>query len=163
MLGGPALGGARAVVVGPDDLVLKAGATRTAVQRKDLIEHHLGVVHLARVDVQKERTGGRENAVRLHHARAQEADVVVKAVAVGRVAACGLLRAVALAAKSCSIARRIADGLHPGALLGGAGVEWRVDVDQLDARAGQGAQGGEVFAVQDAVGHERCRSAPSVS
>ena len=36
-------------------------------------------------------------------------------------------------------------------LLGGAGVEGRVDVDEVDARVGERAQGGEVFAVEDAV------------
>jgi len=35
--------------------------------------------------------------------------------------------------------------------LGGAGVEGRVDVDELDAGVGEGAQGGEVFGVEDAV------------
>ena len=45
----PAALGARAVVVGPDDLVEEALAA------EDLVEEHLGVVRLARVEMQVER------------------------------------------------------------------------------------------------------------
>ncbi len=49
VLGGPAFGGARAVVVGPDDLVLEAGASCPVIQGEDLVEHDLAVMNLARV------------------------------------------------------------------------------------------------------------------
>ena len=54
VLGGPAFGGARAVVVRPDDFVLEAGATRSAVGREDFIEQDLAVMDFARVDVEEE-------------------------------------------------------------------------------------------------------------
>ena len=144
MLGGPAFGGARAVVVGPDDFVLEAGAA------EDFVEHDLAVVDFAGVDVEEERAGGGEDAVGFDEAGAEEAEVVVEGV--GVVGAAGLrLGAVAVAAEAGAVAGIVADGLHAGALLGGAGVEGRVDVDELDAGVGEGAEGGEVFAVEDAV------------
>ena len=72
MFGGPSFGGARAVVVGPDDLVLKTVAS------EDLVEHDLAVVDLAVVDVEEERAGGGEDAVRLDHAGAEKAEEVVE-------------------------------------------------------------------------------------
>ena len=68
MLGGPLFGGACAIVVGPDDLVLEAGSSGTAVEGEDLVKHDLAVVDLAGVDVEEEGAGGGEDAVGLLHA-----------------------------------------------------------------------------------------------
>ena len=76
MLGGPAFGGARAVVVGPDDFVLEACAA------EDLVEQDLAVVDFAGVEVEEERAGGGEDAVGFDEARAEEGEVVVEGVGV---------------------------------------------------------------------------------
>ena len=96
MLGRPAALGARAVVVGPDDLVEKALAP------EDLIEQQLAVVGLAVVDVEVERARAGEQPAGLLEARREEGEVVVEVVAVG-----GLgeqLRPVAAALKADALA-----------------------------------------------------------
>ena len=77
MLGGPAPLGARAVVVGPDDLVEKA------VAPEDLVEQQLAVVGLAVVDVEVERALRRQQPAGLLQARGEERQVVLEAVAIG--------------------------------------------------------------------------------
>ncbi len=86
----------------------------------------------------------------LDHARAEEADVVVEEIGVdgGRGE---LLGAIAVAAKAGAVAGGVSDGLDAGALLSDAGVEGRVDIDELDAGAAEIAQCGEIFASDDAV------------
>ena len=150
VLGGPALGGARTVVVRPDDFVLETGAAGGRGRGEDFVEQHLAVVDFARVDVEEERAGGGEDAVGFGEAGAEEAEVVVEGVGVaGGVG--GALGAIAVAAEAGAVAGVVADGLEAGAGLGGAGVEGWVDVDELDAGVREGAQGGEVFGVEDAV------------
>ena len=85
----------------------------------------------AGVDVDEERTGGCENAMGFDEARTKEADVVVEYVGVER---CGgkFFGAIAVASESSAVAGIIADGADAGALLGGASVEWRINVDELD-------------------------------
>ena len=104
MLGRPAPPGARAVVVGPDDLVEEALAP------EDLVEQQLAVVGLAVVDVEVERALAREQPVGLLQARREEAEVVLERVAVG-----GLgeqPRGVAPALKAGPVALLVADGLE---------------------------------------------------
>src|SRR5690348_17980264 len=59
VLGRPAFFSTRAVIVGPDNLVLKAFTP------EDFVQHHLGVVHFAVVDVEEERSCGCEHAMSL--------------------------------------------------------------------------------------------------
>ncbi len=140
VLGGPAFGGARAVVVGPDDLILEAGAAGASVESEDLVKHDLAVVNLSRVDVKKEGTSGSEYAMSFDHSWAEEADVVVKAVGVeGRGVEFGVqaFGAVAVSAEASAVAVGVADGADAGALLRDAGVEGRVNVDEFDAAIGE--------------------------
>ncbi len=146
VLGGPAGGGAGAVVVGPDDLVLEAGSG------EDLVEQDLAVVDLAGVDVEEEAAGGGEQAVGLEEAGAEEAEVVGEevGVAVGGGGSDGL-GAVAMAAEAGAIAGGVADGLDAGAGLAAAGVEGRIDVDEVDGGRFHAAEEREVVALEDLV------------
>ena len=154
VLGGPAFGGSCAVVVGPDDLVLEAVAT------KDLVEHDLAVVDFAVVDVEEEGAGGREDSVRFDQARAQEAEEVVEAVAVACASALLLQHfgAVAPAAEADAVACFVANGLHLGAALAFAGVEGGIDVDQLYGGGCQRLQNDEVISLHDPVHANGLRS-----
>jgi hypothetical protein len=67
---GPALLRARAVVVGPDDLVEEVLAA------EDLVEQELAVVSLAIVDVEVERSRRSKDAPTIDQARLQEGEVV---------------------------------------------------------------------------------------
>jgi len=127
VLGGPALGGAGAVVVGPDDLVLEAGAG------EDFVKQDLAVVNLARVYMEEEGTRGSEDAVGFFEAWAEEGEVVVEGVGVGGVWGKGFFSAVAVSAEAGAVAGVVADGFEVGTGLGCAGVEGWVDVDELDA------------------------------
>ena len=129
---------------------------------EDFVEHDFAVVDFARVDVQEEGAGGGEDAVGFDHARAEEADVVVEDVGVdGRGGE--LFGAVAIAAEAGAVALRIANRPDAGALLRDAGVEGRVDVDELDAGVGERAQGGEVVVLKDAEGGAGQGVAPETS
>ena len=90
--------------------------------------------------------------MRFHEAGAEEAEVIVEGVGVRTRGGEGFC-SIAVAAKAGAVAGVVADGLHAGSLLGGAGVEGGIDVDELHAGVGEGAEGGKVFAVEDAV-HE---------
>ena len=68
---------ARAVVVGPDDLV------QEAVAPEDLVEEHLAVVRLAVVEVEVERAVVARAGAGLAQPRLEEAEVVVEGVGVG--------------------------------------------------------------------------------
>jgi hypothetical protein len=68
VLGGPALLRARAVVVGPADLVEEVLAA------EDLVEKELAVVSLAIVDVEVERSRCGKDAPTLDQARLQEGE-----------------------------------------------------------------------------------------
>lgn len=146
VLGGPAFGGAGAVVVGPDDFVLKACAAENNV------DHNLAIVDFAGVDMEEERAGWGEDAMGFDDARLEEADVVVEGVGVGDGGGKGFC-AVTVAAESGAVSGDVADGFHLDALLGGASVEGRIDVDELHAGVGESAQSGEVFAMDDLI-HE---------
>ena len=129
VLGGPAFGAARAVVVGPDDFVLEAGAG------EDFVEEDFAVVDFARIYMQKEGTRGSQDAVGFFEAWAKEADVVVEGV---EIVGCGGLvveldGAVAAATEAGTVAGVVADGFEAGSGLGVAGVEGWVDVDEGDA------------------------------
>ena len=79
VLGGPLFGGTRAVVVGPDDLVLEG------VAAEDLVEKDFAVVDFAIVDMEEERAGGGEDAMGLGEAGAEESEEVVELIAVAGV------------------------------------------------------------------------------
>ena len=128
VLGGPAFGGAGAVVVGPDDLVLEP------VAAEDLVEQDFAVVDFAVVDVEEEGAGGCEDAVGFDEAGAEKAEEVVEAIAVtfASVLLSEDFGAVATATESYAVACVVADGLDLLAALAFAGVEGGIDVDQLD-------------------------------
>jgi len=128
VFGGPAFGGAGSVVVGPDDFVLEAVAS------EDFVEHDFAVVDFAVVDVEEERAGGGEDAVRFDHARAKEAEEIFEGVSIarrGRMVGDDV-GAVSSAAETDAVARLVADGLDLLSALPFAGVEGRVDVDEFD-------------------------------
>ena len=144
MLGRPAPRGARAVVVGPDDLVEEALAS------EDLVEQQLAVVRLAVVDVEVERALARQQPVRVLEARREEREVVVEAVAVGgarRAARCGSAgpESRVRSPSSSRTVRSVLRDLRP------AGVERRIDVDQLERPVGEAGQQLEVVAEQDLI------------
>ena len=91
--------------------------------------------------------------MRFEEAWAQEAEVVVEGVGVGvgRGYFVELDGAVALAAEASAVAGVVADGFQAGALLGGAGVEGWVDIDEGDRAARERAEGGEVFGLENLV------------
>ena len=153
VLGGPAAFCARAVVVGPDDLVLEAGAA------EDFVEQDLAVVDFAGVDVKEEAAGGGEDAVGFSQAGAQEAEIVSEAVGVACGCGCEAVGAVALAAEADAVAGGVADGAHPRPELPFAGVEGRVDVDEGDGGGGETAEDVEAVRLDDAVagGLDRAR------
>ncbi len=136
VLGRPAFAGAGAVVVGPDDLVLEAGAA------EDRVEHDLAVVYLARVDVEEERAVGGEDAVRFDHAGTEEADEVVEAVGVAGGLRSGLRFGSGGRRSRCG-RRWGRERCACGCGAETAGVEGRVDVDKRDGVAGEcGVRGG---------------------
>ena len=147
VLGGPALGGAGTVIVGPDDFILKTGAT------EDLVEHDLAVVDFAVVDVEEERAGGGEYAVRFDEAGAEEAEEVVEAVVVAGATGLGGedVGAVAAAAETDAVASFVADGFHLLAELPFAGVEGGIDVDELDGGRVHGLQNLEVVPLHNTI------------
>ena len=151
VLGGPAPGGTGAVVVGPDDLVLEAVAAIGGCGGEELVEENFDVVHFARVYMQKERTRGIQDAMGFGEPRAEEAEVVGESVGVVVGGGVEFFGAVAMATEAGAVAGVVTDGAEAGTLLGGPGVEGRVDVDELDGGVGEGAERGEVFGFDDAV------------
>ena len=143
MLGRPAPARLGAVVVGPDQLVQEAVAAEQVVQQQ------LHVVGLARVEVHVQRAGLVQQPPRLPQPRLEEAEVVVEAVVVGRArraAACGS------GARRTPCGRRRRRPPSAGApVLAAAGVERRIDVDQLEAPVGELAPAGQVVAEQDLI------------
>ncbi len=144
MLGGPSPLGPGAVVVGPDDLVEEALAA------EDLIEQELAVVRLAIVDVEVEAAVLAQQAVRLEQPWLEEGQVVVEAIAVA-----GLReerRFVAATLKARALPLPVLHRLERAAGLQLAGVERRVDVDQLKGPALQRGQQLEVLTQQYPIG-----------
>src|SRR5690606_17006160 len=123
----PAVPRPPAVIVRPDDLVEERAAPEY------LIEQHLAVVHLAIVEMDVQRAVRGQYAGSLLQARAKEAQVVVEGVLVRAqrdafrdVAAPLVTDPVTLAGRR----RRNPDLLTPS---GGAGVERRIDIDEVVA------------------------------
>ena len=116
MFGGPAFGGACAVVVGPDDLVLEAGAS------EDLVEQHFAVVDFAWVDMEEEGAGGGEDAVGFLESGADKAEEIVEGVGVAGEGVGGDFCAVACSSEAGAVACLVADGLEAGG--GFAGVRY---------------------------------------
>lgn len=107
--------------------------------------------------MEEEAAGGGEHAAGFDHTGAEELDEVVETVLVAggfaRVAERDGDGAVTVAAEAGSVAVEVAHRLHPQALLAVAGVEGRIDVDEVDASGRHGLEDGEVIAMQDAVQH----------
>lgn len=143
MLGRPAAPAARAVVIGPDDLVEEVLAT------EDLVEQQLAVVRLAVVDVEVERARLVEQSVRVSQARFEEGEEVRELVGVRGLGQQACRVAAARETDSIALIRLL--GLQRSPVLALARVERRVDVDQLKMRVGQLGQQLEVVAVEDRV------------
>jgi hypothetical protein len=144
VLGRPAPSRARAVVVGPDELVQKAVAT------EKLVEQQPAVVGLAVVDVEVQRARAREQPAGFGQAGCEKREIVLERVAIR-----GLVqqaRLVATALKPGAIAVGVGVGVQRLAGLDVAGVERRVDVDQLKRGVSELWQQVEVVAEQDRVG-----------
>jgi hypothetical protein len=132
VLRGPSPRGPRAVVIRPHHLVEEARAP------EDLVEQHLAVMRLPRIDVEVQGALGGEDSSGLLEARTKPADVVVEAVVV----ASSLLAFNAIAASGKPQARRGCiggrGGSHPASRT--PGVERRIDVDESRAPIRQRAQ-----------------------
>ena len=89
-----------------------------------------------------------EQAVGLDQARFEEGQVIVKDIGVAFGA--DLDGLIALPAEAGAVAVLAAFGADLRARLGLAGVEGRIDVDQVDGCGGQGLQDGEVVTEVDA-------------
>ncbi len=141
MLGRPPALGARAVVVGPHDLV------QEALPAEDLVEEHLHVVGFARVDVDVQRPILREHPPRLAEPRLEKTEVVVEAVGVGAAAR----RPAPVPPPAEPGAVTVGIGLdrerEPALLL--PGVERRIDVDQRERAVRQPWKQIEVVAEVD--------------
>ena len=145
MLGRPAAPGARAVVVGPDDLVEEALAA------EDLVEQQLAVVRLAVVDVEVQRALAREQPVGLLQARRRGTRGSPRSCRGSWTATAA--RAVAPTPKPVRSPSLSRTARKRPARLHLAGVERRVDVHQLEGLVGERRQQLEVLAEQDLVGH----------
>ena len=138
MFGRPLPAGARAIVVRPDDLV------EETLPPEELIEQDLAVMYLAVVDVKVQAAVFREDALRFDQARLEEEQEVIKDVTIRL--GTDLNGGIALTRKTCAVAAVGFLGPELGARLHLAGVERRVDVDQLNARGWQRAQDLQIIA-----------------
>src|SRR4051812_22237757 len=149
VLGRPAVPWLAAVVVGPDDLAEEALATERGV------EGDLDVMDLALVEVHVERAVLGQQAVRRDEARDQPGGVVVEGVGVARPAGRGARVAVAAEARRRGgVARR----RRAPAGASRAGVEGRIDVDEVEGAPGQQREHGGVVALDEQVVVERERA-----
>jgi hypothetical protein len=150
VLRGPAALGATAIVVGPHDLVEEAPST------EDLVEQQLAVVRLSVIDVEIEGAVLAQQPARFEKARLQELEVVV----VGVLVELPRDRRAAISAplEPAPVAFAIGDCAERHPLARGAGVEGRVEVDELEALLSEVRQQLEVLAKQDLVAH---RPAPA--
>lgn len=134
VLGGPFLFGARAVIVGPNDLV------QEALTPEDLVKQHLAVVHFAVIDVKVEAAVGFEHPPGLNETRLDERDKIVEEVAVSL--RTQLHRLIACPGKTCAVAGLAAFGANLGALLHMTGVERRIDINKIHRLGRQGGKDG---------------------
>ena len=124
MLGGPAVLRPPAVVVGPDDLVEKALAS------EDLVEKDLAVVRLAVIDMEVEGPVRGEESVGFLQSRNDEPHVIVEDVAVGTTGDLG--GRVSTTGETHAIPRWIRHDRDLSTSLSTAGIERRIDVDQVE-------------------------------
>ena len=130
-----------AVVVGPDDFV------EEGISPEDPVHHHFQVVDFPVVEVQEEGARGREQAVPLDQARLQERPVVVEGIFEGRVSDHG--GAVAAAPETDPVTVGGRRGPEPRSRLLPAGVEGRIDVDEVEGFVGEVPKDGQVVAGVD--------------
>src|ERR1019366_9519170 len=132
---------ARAVVVGPDDLINEG---RTP---EEPVEEHLHVVHLARVEVHEEAARRRQEPSRFSEARLEEREIIDERVT--ERARSELLRGVAPPAKPRAVARRVAFRTKLRPALRAPRVERGVDVDEIERRAREPREHVQVVALTD--------------
>ncbi len=124
MLGRPAVFRPAAVVIRPDDLV------QEALPPEDGIQQDFAVMHLAVVNVEIQAARWFEQTVRLAEARFEEGQVIVKDIGIPfRADLDGL---IAPSAEAGAIAIFVLFRADLRARLGFAGVERRIDVDQVN-------------------------------
>ena len=143
VLGGPAAARLGAVVIGPDDLV------EERVAPEHLVEQELAVVGLAIVDVEVQRAVRGQQLPRPRQARLQEAQVVAERVVVAE--ALQQAGAVAAAAEAHPGGAGVGRGRHRAPRLRPAGVERRVDVDEIERARGQALEHRQVVTGDDQV------------
>ena len=147
VLGGPALSGARPVIVRPDDFIDEGRTAENAVQ------HDLAVMDFPVVEMKEQRSFGRKNAERLLHARPEKARKVVEPVVVS--AGFAPYGAIDLPLEAHPVAVIVAHGGKARAPLHPARVEGRVDIDEVHAGVRQGAQHVEIVGMKNGQsGHE---------
>ena len=146
VLGGPLRFCARAIIVGPDDLI------KEALPSEDLIEQHLAVMHFAVIDVKVQAAVGLEQAISLAQARFDKGNKVIENVAVGL--RTHLHCCIAVAGKAGTVAVLGTFGAQLGAALRMPGVEGWVDIDEVHRGRRQRLQGSQVISKVNAViGH----------
>ena len=125
VLGGPPTPRLAAVVVGPDQLV------QEGVAAEDLVQQQLAVVGLAVVDVKVERAVRRQQLTGARNPGREERKVVGERIVVAQ--GVEQLRAVAPAAEPGAVAvRGVGSDLKRAAGLRAAGVERRIQVDEVE-------------------------------
>ena len=118
-----------AVVVCPHDLV------QEAVASEDLVERELAVVRLAVVEVEIERSMHRKQPASVLEAGDDEVQVLAPVVVEAQVGQ--QARPVAASPEPDALSRLVVLGGHRALALDVAGVERRVDVDEVKARVRQ--------------------------
>ncbi len=144
VLCGPATFRPRTIVVCPHHLVEKALAT------EDLVEQHLAVVRLARIDVEIEAAVRGEDSPCLDEPRPQPSDVIVETIVEPR--AVRSLRPIVTARETEPRQLRVLRRRRSQSVTLTAGVERRIDVDEAGTSVRQRAKDVECLAVHDGGG-----------
>ena len=150
MLRRPTLCGPRAVVIGPDNLILKAFPS------KNLVKHHLAIVNFTAIYVEEQATGGSQNPPSLLHSGTQKSEEVLKLVVVRSALILRQpLSPVASSAETRAISCSILYRSDTAALLSPARVERRVYVDQCCRLGLHPPQSLQVVTMQNAIQSRR--------
>jgi hypothetical protein len=132
VLGRPPRRAATTIVVRPDHLIEKA------IAAEDLVEQHLAVMRLARIDVEVQGAVRRQDPATLLEPRPQPSEVVVERVLES--SHVGASAPVRGAAKASTFSSGVAHSLQSEAVAPRTGIERRVGVHEARAPRGQLSQ-----------------------
>lgn len=132
MLGGPAVLRSSTVIIRPDNFVQKR------ITPKDCVEQHFTIVDLTIIHVKVERPVRRQYAMRFDQARLQKCQIVVKNIAESPGSQNNAFVPLSLESDPISIIGAYRFELDVLLLL--AGVEGRINVDQIDRLGRKSAQ-----------------------